>query len=162
MATSRPSRKTKRTGWWVFAALVLAALGVTAAIWLFHSKPAGRVIGSESRDLPPRPEAFRSLIGSWVRPDGGYVLDIRAVDAAGRLDAGYYNPRPINVAQAEAQMVGNALRVFIKLQDTGYPGATYTLTHNPQSDGLFGFYHQPAAGQTFEVVFVRRESLPSN
>ena len=141
---------------------MLAAVGLTAGIWLFQSKPAGRIVGDQSGELTPRPEDFRPLIGRWVRPDGGYVLDIRAVDAAGRLDANYYNPRPINVAQAEAKRVGNALRVFIELRDTGYPGATYTLTHNPQNDGLFGFYHQPAAGQTFEVVFVRRESLPSN
>jgi hypothetical protein len=36
-----------------------------------------------------------------------------------------------------------------------YPGSTYTLEHNPQSDQLFGQYFQAAMQQTFEVVFAR-------
>lgn len=46
------------------------------------------------------------------------------------------------------------MKLFIELQDVGYPGATYTLRYNPRQNVLEGLYYQPAAGQTFEVVFV--------
>jgi hypothetical protein len=47
--------------------------------------------------------------------------------------------------------------IFIKLQDVGYPGSTYTLMYRPQQDILDGFYYQAAVKQTFEVVFSRAE-----
>jgi len=97
---------------------------------------------------------FQPLIGRWRRPDGGYVIEIRGIDAAGRIDAGYFNPRAINVARADASLDADGLKVFIELQDVGYPGATYTLIYNPRQNVLEGLYYQPAAGQTFEVVFV--------
>jgi hypothetical protein len=97
---------------------------------------------------------FQPLIGRWRRPDGGYVIDIRSIDADGKIDAGYFNPRPINVARAEASRDGDGLKVFIELQDVGYPGATYTLIYDPRQNILAGLYYQPTAGQTFEVVFV--------
>ena len=40
---------------------------------------------------------FDTLNGRWLRPDGGYVLDIR-VDTTGKIDAIYLNPKPINIA----------------------------------------------------------------
>ena len=97
---------------------------------------------------------FQPLIGRWRRPDGGYVIEIREIDAAGKIDAGYFNPRPINVARADASLDADGLKVFIELQDVGYPGATYSLIYNPRQNVLAGLYYQPAAGQTFEVVFV--------
>ena len=100
---------------------------------------------------------FQPLIGRWHRPDGGYVIEIRGIDADGKIDAGYFNPRPINVARAEASRDVDGLKVFIELRDVGYPGATYMLTYNPRQNLLAGLYYQPTAGQTFEVVFVLLE-----
>ena len=99
--------------------------------------------------------AFDSLKGRWLRPDGGYVIDIRDVDARGKLAAGYFNPRPINVSQAEASQEGDTTKVFIELRDVNYPGATYNLTYNPKRDQLRGVYYQPAVRQNFDVVFIR-------
>src|SRR5262245_65446785 len=45
---------------------------------------------------------FGILKGRWVRLDGGYVLEMRAIDSAGMIDAAYLNPWPITVARAEA------------------------------------------------------------
>jgi hypothetical protein len=104
-------------------------------------------------DIQNAAHGFKPLIGRWRRPDGGYVIEIRGIDAAGRIDAGYFNPRPINVARADASLDADGLKVFIELQDVGYPGATYTLTYNTRLNVLEGLYYQPAAGQTFEVVF---------
>jgi len=104
----------------------------------------------ESSGLP-----LSRVTGRWQRTEGGYVIDIRGVESDGRLRAAYFNPRPINVSKATAADAGGALRVFVELRDTGYPGATYSLTYDPQGDRLFGLYTQPAAGQTFDVVFIR-------
>ena len=100
---------------------------------------------------------FQALIGKWVRPDGGYVISVRSVDPDGRVDAGYFNPRPINVSRAEASAEGKAVKLFIELQAAGYPGSTYELIYDPGNDALVGIYFQAAMQQRFEVVFVRTE-----
>lgn len=98
---------------------------------------------------------FATLKGRWLRPDGGYVLEIRDVDAKGKMDAVYLNPRPIVVAKAEATRQGSTLTIFVELRAPGYPGSTYTLTYDAKGDQLTGVYFQAAMGQRFEVVFVR-------
>jgi len=108
-----------------------------------------------SNPLTVTPADRRRLIGRWVRPDGGYVIDIRNVHADGQLQTAYFNPRPIHVSRAQVTQKGGVIQVFIELRDTGYPGTTYTLRYNAEHDVLAGLYHQPAVGQTFDVVFVR-------
>jgi len=98
---------------------------------------------------------FERLNGRWRRPDGGYVLEIRGVDAGGTIDAVYLNPRPINVARAEATRVGSTLKIVVELRAPNYPGSTYTLTYDPSRDQLAGTYFQAALQQRFDVVFVR-------
>ncbi len=98
---------------------------------------------------------FQLLKGRWLRPDGGYVIEIRDVEAAGKLNAAYFNPQPIKVSRAEASQDGGAIKVLIELRDVGYPGSTYTLTYDPATDQLKGDYFQAALRQTYDVVFVR-------
>jgi hypothetical protein len=98
---------------------------------------------------------FLNLTGRWIRTDGGYVIEIRNVATDGKMDAGYYNPRPINVSMAEASWSGTGTKIFIELQDAGYPGSTYTLTYEPDKDMLVGIYYQAAMQQNFDVVFAR-------
>ena len=98
---------------------------------------------------------FQKLIGKWVRPDGGYVIEIRSVDAYGVAEAAYFNPQPINVSKAEIADDGTALKLFVELWDTNYPGSTYTLTYDAERDVLFGIYYQAQIGQNFEVEFNR-------
>lgn len=106
-------------------------------------------------DSTPVPEASR-VVGRWVRPDGGYVLEIRGVDAgSGKLEAVYLNPQPIHVARAEAGAEAGRLTVFVELQDVNYPGSTYRLTYFPPRDVLFGTYYQAKLGESYEVEFVR-------
>ncbi|MCE9555762.1 MAG: hypothetical protein K8T91_20640 [Planctomycetes bacterium] len=93
--------------------------------------------------------------GRWQRSDGGYVLEIRSVNADGTLDAAYLNPRPINVAKAVASREGASLKVFIELRDKNYPGSTYQLVYEPQADQLSGVYFQAVERQQFEVAFAR-------
>ena len=98
---------------------------------------------------------YQKLQGRWQRGDGGYILDIRGVDAAGTLTAAYLNPRPIKVAKAEASVVGETLRVFIELRDVNYPGSTYQLTYDPAADRLTGTYYQAALRESYDVAFER-------
>jgi hypothetical protein len=98
---------------------------------------------------------FQALHGRWLRPDGGYILDIRDAEASGKIDVVYLNPRPINVARAEATRGGSTLQVFVEFRAPGYPGSTYTLTYDPTRDQLEGIYFQAALQQRFDVVFVR-------
>lgn len=100
---------------------------------------------------------FDRLIGRWRRSDGGYIIEIRKIDANGRMDAAYYNPNPINVSRAGASLKEGVPQVFVELQDAGYPGSIYTLTYRPKQDMLYGIYFQATIKQTFEVVFARAE-----
>jgi hypothetical protein len=98
---------------------------------------------------------FQALQGRWLRPDGGYILDIRDVEGRDTIEAVYLKPRPITVARAAATRDGSTLQVFIELRAPGYPGSTYTLTYDPTRDQLAGIYFQAALQQHFDVVFVR-------
>jgi len=106
---------------------------------------------SESEAAPD----LQHLEGSWVRPDGGYVIEIRQVDADGQLDAGYFNPKPIRVVSSTAMEEQGTIKVYLELNDEGYPGCKYNLTYIPRQDVLVGTYYQAALGQTFEVGFQR-------
>jgi hypothetical protein len=105
--------------------------------------------------LPGDETKFEALIGRWVRPDGGYIIEIRGIDPAGRVDAGYFNPGDINVSRAEAALEEGDLKLFIELRDVGYPGSTYNLVYNEQKEILVGVYFQAAMQQKFQVLFVR-------
>ena len=147
---------------------MLLVAGLVASVFL--SVLIGDRAEAESPGSPPSVKAetegsvkegvkpgFEELKGRWRRPDGGYVIEIRNVDASGKMDVAYSNPKPINVSKAEATREGSVTKVFIELRDSGYPGSTYTLTYDPQSDQLKGVYFQAAIQQNFEVVFFRTE-----
>lgn len=138
-------RRRPRGAWWrrapVIVVTVVLAVGFVAAAILLRAGASDA--------------GFERLKGRWVRPDGGYVLEIRYVDASGVVDAAYLNPRPINVARAEATRAGSTLKVFVELRAPNYPGSTYTLTHDPKTDQLGGVYFQAVQRQTFDVVFYR-------
>jgi hypothetical protein len=157
IGASGKKRRSNRVGLMVLLAVVCVA---ALAGYYFFRKSAG-ADRSEDPVAATQPTAsqgaahgFQPLIGRWRRPDGGYVIEVRGIDADGKIDAGYFNPRPINVARAEASRDVDGLKVFIELQDVGYPGATYSLIYNPSQNVLEGLYYQPTAGQSFEVVFV--------
>lgn len=96
------------------------------------------------------------LLGRWVRPDGGYVLELSKVRKDGTLEAGYYNPRPIHVARAEWKRGNGTATVHIELRDVNYPGSRYDLRYDPESDSLKGTYFQAVERKTYEIGFERR------
>jgi hypothetical protein len=107
--------------------------------------------------LPSVEPAFNALPGRWVRLQGGYVITIRSVDADGKLDASYANPRPLPFHTAVARKDGSVLKLLFELRAGGYNGSTYTLTYDAASDRLTGIYDQVVVKQTFEVVFAREK-----
>ena len=111
------------------------------------ARPATPVVQSASE--------FSSLVGRWVRPDGGYVVTIKSADAGGKLDAAYANPNPLPFSRAEARRDGDVIAVFLELRAGGYDGSTYTLTYDPVKDVLAGVYYQAVARQRFDVYFER-------
>ena len=130
----------------VLTVTVVLAVGLCAAIVLLRGGalggagsplPSPAVPGGQSAATAVTATAgFGTLRGRWLRPDGGYILDIRDVDASGTMAAVYRNPRPIHVARAAASGDGATLQVFVELRAPGYPGSTYTLRYEPQRDQL--------------------------
>jgi hypothetical protein len=132
---TKPSGRRK----FFFIISVVLIVGIAAAVTLLRGAGGG----------------FDKLNGRWLRPDGGYILEIRAVDASGKIDGAYLNPNPINIAKAEATRDGSTVKVFVELRAPNYPGSTYTLTYDPQQDQLRGIYFQAVEQQSFNIFFVR-------
>ena len=109
------------------------------------------------------PESVKKVLGRWIRADGGYVLELKRAEVSGVVEAAYYNPerpKPINVSRAIWMQGGSGLQVVVELNDVGYPGATYVLSHETQGDRLVGQYTQPAMQQSFDIEFVRQKLGP--
>ena len=128
------------------AALVALLLAMTVfATVAISSDDAGGAAG-------PNPA---SLVGRWLRADGGYILQLTDPGPDGRLQAAYFNPRPIHVARAAWKHQEGYLGVYIELRAPNYPGSTYTLAFDQARDRLVGIYFQVAMQQKFEVEFER-------
>jgi hypothetical protein len=95
-----------------------------------------------------------TLLGRWLRPDGNYVIQIDAINDDGKLEAQYFNPRPINIARAEI-IPDESFRIFIEFDDRGYEGSSYDLIYDPAGDVLTGKYFQATYGQTYQIGFIR-------
>ena len=99
----------------------------------------------------------RLLEGNWVRPDGGYVLELSNMEFDGSLTARYFNPRQIRVSQAFWIITEETIGLFVELRDINYPGSKYSLRYDPSSDRLQGAYFQAMEGQIYAVEFVRKQ-----
>lgn len=134
-------------------AMLLAATSCKKAVTV-SEQPAPPAVAPAAS--PSVPEPVRKLLGRWVRADGGYVLELRKADLSGVLEAGYFNPKSIHVSRAIWMQGANGFQVVVELNDVGYPGATYMLTHESQTDRLVGKYTQPAMQQSFDIEFTRQ------
>lgn len=96
------------------------------------------------------------IVGEWVRPDGGYTLKVEKINPDGTVSAGYFNPSKVHISEGNVSEWKGLIKLFIKLQDKGYPGSTYTLYYYAEKDALAGFYYQAEMQKTFEVVFIKK------
>ena len=97
------------------------------------------------------------LIGDWVRTDAGYLIMIIKVIEDGTLEAQYFNPKPINVGDANWEESHGNLKIIVELSDVNYPGSKYTLSYLPDRDILAGDYYQAVQGLNFYVEFIRNK-----
>jgi len=107
---------------------------------------------SQKKETPD----FKRLIGSWVRPDGEYVIEIGKIHPDGKADVAYFNPRPIHVSRSNVSETDGIIELFIELRDRGYPGSTYELKYNPEYDVMVGVYFQAVIQQSLDVIFQRK------
>lgn len=118
---------------------------------VFLAMPAIAADNSVTEDGPDPTK----LVGRWQRTDGGYILQLSEPALQGQLQAEYFNPKPINVAQAEWKHQDGYLGAFVKLQAPNYPGSTYTLAYDSSKDLLVGIYYHAGLQQQFRVEFER-------
>ena len=95
-----------------------------------------------------------TLLGQWHRIDGEYYIVINGIQADGTVQAEYYNPDPVHVGQAHHTQETD---MFIKLDDTNYPGSTYALNYNDKMQMLEGVYFNAATNQNYQVLFEKIE-----
>ena len=134
-------------------ALLAGVLLVLAPVTVVNSAQAA----AAATEGPQAPEAggAQLLLGRWVRPDGGYVLELKEIGKDGVAQAAYYNPRSINVRKASVSRSDGALVIFVELRDVNYPGSQYALRYDPKTDQLIGSYFQAVERQYYTVGFVR-------
>ena len=146
----------------IWTALLIVAVVVLWGRLFLTDEPAPdgpRQIQADERSAETHtPAVLTRLVGRWRRPDGVYILNIKAVHDDGKIDATYLNPRPIHVSKAQVITKGGHVIVAVTLQDLGYPGNMYTLTYDSHADRLEGVYHHRGLGKQFDVTFSRLRS----
>jgi hypothetical protein len=156
--TTPPRRKLKRT-------LILTGVSTLIVLLVLYSMLKQNQISisnddasKATTDIPSAnaPE-ISQLMGRWLRPDGGYILEIRSASTEGKLDVGYFNPNAINVSRAEWVKKDGKLYVMAELSDVNYPGSTYGLEYQASTDRLVGTYYQAVEKNTYDVEFVREK-----
>ena len=74
-----------------YLAVVSLALAMAIHPALAQAQRPSAALASPAAAASGSQAAFGVLTGRWVRPDGGYVISVKAVDADGKLDASYAN-----------------------------------------------------------------------
>jgi hypothetical protein len=161
--STSPGGKTNRPGQLLTCALLAVIIGgLGLVLWPEDPTPAfvlndGQLQSSATTTnaaLGTAPDVS-SVLGNWLREDGGYQLRLTRDSDGEKLRAAYFNPQPINVSFASATNDSGTLKLRVELQDLNYPGCVYTLVHDRSNDRLLGTYFQAALNETFEVIFVR-------
>ncbi len=115
----------------------------------------GPVCADEVEPLSAKTD-YSILAGKWQRADGNYLIKVSNVLAEGQAIVQYFNPRSIHVAKAAISSEKKLIKLFIKFQDKGYEGSSYSLYYYAQKDALLGFYYQAPMDKTYEVIFLRK------
>ena len=148
-----PSQTAKRDNLRWAEGFLAAAVVIALGFWWREFKPEEIFIANPL--TAERTSEFQKLKGRWQRQDGGYILEIKSIAANGSMDAAYFNPKSIHIGKAEASWDGDGTKVFIELRDVNYPGSTYSLAYDAESDRLKGIYYQAVERQRFPVAFAR-------
>ncbi len=135
----------------IYITAALAIVLIAVLIFLF-TKDNGDKVTSNTKAVDKN-----LLVGEWLRTDASYLIKINNVNSDGRLNAQYFNPKPINVESANWEGYKGDLKIIVVLRDVNYPGSKYTLNYLPDRDMLAGEYFQAVQGSTFYIEFARRK-----
>ncbi|MCJ7641036.1 MAG: hypothetical protein MUO29_03965, partial [Desulfobacterales bacterium] len=91
--------------------LALAVICILGTLWPM----AGAIYAGSGQTDKQSPAELQRLEGRWVRPDGGYVLELSEIKKDGSLKASYFNPRPINVFTARWSGKDGKINLFVEL-----------------------------------------------
>jgi hypothetical protein len=94
-----------------------------------------------------------TLEGKWMRTDGEYRIEISNLGNDGKMNAGYFNPKSINVSRAQWTNERGLLKIYIELRDQNYPGSNYTLFYMKEKNILAGEYYQAMERNKYKVEF---------
>ena len=132
---------------------VIAAYAVVLFMWLLY----GLAFANQEQPMQESRgfSAAKQLEGRWVREDGGYMLVLRDIKSDGSMKASYFNPRRINVHEANWKFENERLILYVELRDVNYPGSNYSLMYRAANDVLWGSYYQAVQKMTLKVHFVR-------
>lgn len=136
---------------WLLA--IIFGVAAVVIVFLYYSNFEKSTV-SQTKVEKIAPE---NLVGSWLRPDGGYVLEIKNAREDGTLQVAYFNPKPINVAVSNWRWTGSNIEIYVEFHDVNYYGSNYKLEYYPAADQLIGNYFQATMEQNFQVVFVRNK-----
>ncbi len=132
---------------------VIAACAVVLFVWLFYG--TALAVQEQGEQESKGFSAAKQLEGRWVREDSGYMLVLQDIRLDGSLKAFYFNPRQINVHEANWKFEDERLILYVEMRDVNYPGSNYTLMYRVANDVLWGSYYQAVQKQTMDVYFMR-------
>lgn len=117
---------------------------------------------AENKESIPAPvlsaDSLQKLLkGKWLRSDGTYTIEIFSIKDNGVMDAGYFNPNPINVSKSGWSYRNDDVVYEIILKDINYPGSKYNLIYDKKNDCLVGNYFQAVQGINYDVLFTRNK-----
>ena len=137
--------------------LTLATICILGMLWPIDGTVFAQS-GNPPKQTPKKTQVqtdVQLLEGRWIRPDGGYVLQLGEIKKDGSLKASYFNPRSIKVFSSKWSRKEGEINLFVELRDINYPGSKYNLQYDPKTDRLIGTYFQAVEKQTFNIEFVR-------
>jgi hypothetical protein len=105
----------------MMAIAVIVISAVSVGLWQYRDEQAGRVpqvteaivAGCQPTAQSAAKPDFNRLKGTWLRPDGGYILEIKQVADDGKIDVEYLNPRKINISKALASLNAGTINLFV-------------------------------------------------
>ena len=142
---------------------ILIAAGILVAALATYMFWPSSLKSSEENNITPAPAApstapvadKEKLVGRWQRTDGGYIIELKNPTPAGLIEAGYFNPNPINVGRSAWHSKNGRLMIMVELQDQNYPGSLYNLEYQSNVDKLTGTYFQAVERVSYNVEFIR-------
>lgn len=154
--TAREGRSFRRTTG-VAISVVVAVVIAVCVWWRLDGTRLSVFSPTTSGISQVAPAEFEKIRGKWVRPDGGYVLELKQSLPQNGLDAAYFNPNAIRVGKARLYKEGDQIKVYVEFDDVNYTGSHYTLIYDAETDQLNGLYYQATQQMTYEIFFTRME-----